>query len=206
MQHAHLQNMAKTAGSGQLGKTQVDSSTGVQYSLVSLQNEQKYRVLDEEQLIKEREEIDEARALIMSMRKDPSKKDGKAARTDTGGRDKKAAADAFEDALTTKQITGIDPIAAEALRKLIAKDEEELALLEGPEPEFARNATHAGSWSHMKPSGLGVQQEGTSRYSMQVIKDKFHDNVDLIEQLYQACGAAGGGSCGSGEGCVDCQG
>ena len=185
MNHASLQNMGRTAGSGQLGKTQVDSITGVQYNLVNLQNEQKYRVLDDNQLIKEREEIDEARALIMSMRKDPSKKEGKAVRTDTTSKEKKAAANAFEDAMTTKKITGVDPVAAEALRKLLAKDEEEIALLDGPEPEFARNATHAGSWSHIKPSGLGVPQEGTSRYSMQVVKDKFHENVDIIEQLYQ---------------------
>jgi len=184
MHHSTLQNMARTAGSGQLGKTQVDSLTGVQYNFVSLQNEQRYRILDEKQLIEERVEIDEARALIMSMQKDPSKKEGLAVRTDKAGKDKKAAANAFEDAMLTKQITGVDPVAAEALRKLLAKDEEEIALVEGPEPEFARNATHAGSWSHIKLSGLGVPQEGTSRYSMQVIKDKFHDNVDLIEQLY----------------------
>jgi len=60
-----------------------------------LQNEQKYRILDEKQLIEERVEIDEARALIMSMRKDPSKKEGLAVRIDKAGKDKKAAANAF---------------------------------------------------------------------------------------------------------------
>ncbi len=187
MQFSKLQSLTKVVGTNILGPTRIDAN-GVQYNLISDGNERKFHILDDAGLVKERQEIDEARLLVMSMRDDPRRlMQNKSIQTGNASKSKKEASIKFEEALITRKVDGVDPAAAETLRKLIEKDEEEQASLKrSPDPEFARNAIHPGSWSHVKPSGLGVEQLGDDRvrYSMKAIKDKFHENVDIIEELY----------------------
>ena len=70
MQFSKLQSLTKVVGTNILGPTRIDAN-GVQYNLISDGNERKFHILDDAGLVKERQEIDEARLLVMSMRDDP---------------------------------------------------------------------------------------------------------------------------------------
>jgi hypothetical protein len=200
MNFSQLQGLSKFTGAEKLQEKQVDTF-GIQYNLVRAENEARYRVLDGTALVKEREEIEAARAMLMSMRKEKEKEKSSHAanstRTDKGGAKKQQEAAQFKEALLTRQIgvvNGSD--AQDVVGKILETGEEENETdrnnrrgmgASAPSIDYARNATHPGSWSHIQPSGFGVQQSGAERvqYSMSFIRDKFHDNVDIIESLYR---------------------
>ncbi len=191
MNYSTLQSMNHTMPNA-LGPTKVDH-TGVQYNLVSSANANRYHILSESDLEKEAEEIRDARNVLMSLRENPNKSvTPHAIRTDKAGKNKRQQSAAFEEALQTKQYTatGVD---GHLLKEILDKDAE-LEATAGLDPdaaveiEYAKNATHPGSWSHLRPSGLGVphtgKPEGRVEYGMKVIKERFHDNVDIIEKLF----------------------
>ena len=184
MNYSTLQGMNHTMPNA-LGPTKVDH-TGVQYNLVSSANANRYHILSESDLEKEAEEIRDARNVLMSLRENPNKSvTPHAIRTDKAGKNKRQQSAAFEEALQTKQYTatGVD---GHLLKEILDKDAE-LEATAGLDPdaaveiEYAKNATHPGSWSHLRPSGLGVphtgKPEGRVEYGMKVIKERFHDNV-----------------------------
>ncbi len=187
MNFSALQSLNTPSYGSRLAKTHVDLKTGVQYNLLSEADSQQFHVLDEEGLRQEHEDIEQARGLLLSLRDESRKKKEKhAIKTVTGGKMKKNEDAKFQEALATKQyIAGVD---AQLLKEIMSNDQElqDDTLENESELEFAKNATHPGSWSHMQPSGLGVVHEsGRVEYGMHVVKERFHENVEIIELLFK---------------------
>ena len=95
---------------------------------------------------------------------------------------------AFEKALRTGKLTD-DVQDVDTLKTILENSEE--VLDDEDLPTYDRNATHPGSWSQSYRKEIEIfEPENAVNYTMQTIKSKFHQNLDIIEQLFPGKEAA----------------
>ena len=181
MEHSRLQNSIYSRSKAT--KKFVDGN-GILYEQGPEEDMSKFHVMSEAALRKEQLEVYDLQQRMLE-RQAAVKKLYQGKRGTTEGRmtKNKKESEGFETALKTGKLQdGVQD--TETLRTILENSDEVLddVIL----PTYDRNATHPGSWSQSYRKGIEVfEPENAVNYTMETIKGKFHQNLDIIEQLFQ---------------------
>jgi hypothetical protein len=180
--HAALQSMVRTQCKAESSKT-IDSS-GILYEKVGEQDMGRYHVLDSTGLIKEREDIRELQNQLLEVKKRREKNTSRSIRVgETHGSKKKDTSSTFEDVLRTGKIEQLRPEDRDLAEGIIENSQ---LYVDENIPDYARNATHLGSWSqyYNKNAQEEYAPKNSVNFVMETVKAKFHQNLDVIDHLH----------------------
>ena len=181
MEHSRLQNFVHTRSKAT--KKFVDGN-GILYEQLPKEDISKFHVMSEAQLQKEQLEVYDLQQKMLERQAEVKKfYQGKMGTRQGDDTTKKKETRAFEAALTSGKVAeGVQDV--DTLKTILENSDE--VLDDGILPTYDRNATHPGSWSQSYRKGIEVfEPENAVNFTMETIKSKFHQNLDIIEQLFQ---------------------